>query len=527
MNLFSTNTKKWRYNRVEPVAVARIVFFDHRSELPKNSVSNHSRKFFLILGIIIYAFMLFVPTLAIAQICTTTVPAGTVVNETWTTTGSPYCVTGDIGVSLLTIEPGVEVLVDGLFQIEILSTITVTGTEAAPVVFSAKDTNVRWKGIKFDNTTPGSRLSHCVVEYSNDSGIKINNSNPIIENCSIRNNTAQSGAGMDITLDADPPLTLELTDNTITDNASTLSGNLCNGAGTGNGGGGGIRAVIDTGMLIIQGSEITNNTAGVAGNRGHRSGSGVFINGNVTIRDSLISGNETFAYNCPCGPGSVTSVASGAGIHATGDIVIENTIINNNLVDAKACFTGSGIATGSGIYFAEGQLELKNSVVSYNTADGNGPGNTAARRSSVFVTSGSTNITNSNLAFNDSFALRSEDGTTVSVINSILYFNNSGGEQLSGTVTTTYSDIQGDYLGEGNIDVNPAFSSEDDLAIVPGSPAIDKGNPNSIFNDVCFPPSLGTIRNDMGAHGGPGACGWPGAIEPPPNIIFLDGFENN
>ena len=40
------------------------------------------------------------------------------------------------------------------------------------------------------------------------------------------------------------------------------------------------------------------------------------------------------------------------------------------------------------------------------------------------------------------------------------------------------------------------------------SPCIDAGNPDPQHNDVCLPPSLGTVRNDMGAHGGPSACEW-------------------
>jgi len=37
---------------------------------------------------------------------------------------------------------------------------------------------------------------------------------------------------------------------------------------------------------------------------------------------------------------------------------------------------------------------------------------------------------------------------------------------------------------------------------------INRGDPDPKYNDVCFLPSLGNVRNDMGAHGGPGACGW-------------------
>lgn len=37
------------------------------------------------------------------------------------------------------------------------------------------------------------------------------------------------------------------------------------------------------------------------------------------------------------------------------------------------------------------------------------------------------------------------------------------------------------------------------------SPLVDAGDPRSSFNDVALPPSLGTVRSDIGAYGGPGA----------------------
>src|SRR5690606_27526432 len=40
------------------------------------------------------------------------------------------------------------------------------------------------------------------------------------------------------------------------------------------------------------------------------------------------------------------------------------------------------------------------------------------------------------------------------------------------------------------------------------SPCIDAGDPDPIYNDsaACSRPPYGTERNDIGAHGGPGAC---------------------
>jgi len=60
--------------------------------------------------------------------------------------------------------------------------------------------------------------------------------------------------------------------------------------------------------------------------------------------------------------------------------------------------------------------------------------------------------------------------------------------------------------GLGIISSDPLFAGLDDFHLTAGSPCIDAGNPDSSYYDVCFPPSMGAERNDMGAYGGPGAC---------------------
>ena len=134
----------------------------------------------------------------------------------------------------------------------------------------------------------------------------------------------------------------------------------------------------------------------------------------------------------------------------------------------------------------------------------------------IFINSGQSNVFNCTIAYNTNQGLRCETGTST-IKNSILYFNTPDKEQISGNVTANYSDVQFGYQGEGNIDFHPVFFSKTDVKIVFGSPCIDKGDSTPSFNDICFPPSLGTQRNDMGAHGGPGACKWL-TLEPPKNL---------
>ncbi len=82
-------------------------------------------------------------------------------------------------------------------------------------------------------------------------------------------------------------------------------------------------------------------------------------------------------------------------------------------------------------------------------------------------------------------------------------------------LTVQYSNIDGGWEGVGNIDTDPLFTDpeNDDYTFQEGSPCIDTGNPDPAYNDPEDPnhtgwplwPSQGTLRNDMGCYGGPGA----------------------
>ncbi|HPA46232.1 MAG TPA: hypothetical protein PK395_10750 [bacterium] len=93
-----------------------------------------------------------------------------------------------------------------------------------------------------------------------------------------------------------------------------------------------------------------------------------------------------------------------------------------------------------------------------------------------------------------------------------------GGNEISiyenPTITVSYSNIQGGWSGEGNIDRDPLFvrpwdGEGADLHLMPDSPCIDAGNPDSSYNDASLPPGLCRERGDMGAYGGPQNSGWP------------------
>ena len=107
---------------------------------------------------------------------------------------------------------------------------------------------------------------------------------------------------------------------------------------------------------------------------------------------------------------------------------------------------------------------------------------------------------------------------SLGITNSIIYFNNSNGEQthsdVTNAVTFAYSDVQGGVMpGLGNLSLNPSLCPTNQ-SLLADSPCIDAGNPDPAFNDLCMdstacsPLARGGVRNDMGAYGGPRACAW-------------------
>jgi hypothetical protein len=94
-------------------------------------------------------------------------------------------------------------------------------------------------------------------------------------------------------------------------------------------------------------------------------------------------------------------------------------------------------------------------------------------------------------------------------------------DRITGNPVVLYTNIQGGYPGEGNIDIDPLFRDPENgdyhlMATYCGdpydSPCIDAGDP-AILDEVldCW-HGLGTSRSDMGAYGGKNS-GWPTAVE--------------
>ncbi len=358
--------------------------------------------------------------------------------QTWTAAGSPYCVTGDLFISNLTIEPGVTVLVDGPWRLNVQTIIDAQGTAEAPITFTAKDPAAsKWKGMEFDQTVPGSVLRHCAFSHADDSAIRLIDSSATIEHCAFLDNFAPVGGGVHVEGDA-AEVTLQ---------QCLFDGNLADPAG------GGV-SVQGGGNATIVGGVFQDNHA-QDGTFGHARGGAVYID------------------------------AGG------GTVAMSNVIMGGNSLSVGSL----GDRSGGGIYIASGDVTLTNVTIARN------------QRHGLHVAGG-----------------------TVTVRNSILRENNGGGDQIAGVACVDFSIVQNGYAGGPCgleiIEFNPAFAGPGttlcDLTILDGSPAIDAGDPDPAYNDstACSRPPFGGPRNDMGAHGGPGAC-W--AVPTCPSRANLNG----
>ena len=352
-----------------------------------------------------------------------------------------------------------------------------------------------------ENTSSGS--------YSEGGGISCMVSDPSIQNCTISENSANYGGGISC-WDSNP--TIE--NCSFSENISSISYSK----------GGGINCDNNSNPTI-ENCTINENSVG-------DNGGGIYCtdNSSPVFENCTISGN---------------TANSGGGIycHYT-DPTFGNCIICGNTVDSDGggikCYqsnpsienctiSGNEANYGGGISCNLSEPNISNCNINTNSSLENGGG--------IYCYQSNPAIENCTINGNTALGIISEGGgiycgySSPTGVNNIIWANSAPtGSQIyiSGTTSSfacTYSDIQGGFVGYGNIDYDPLFvdPSNGDFHLQSASPCIDAGNPASQYNDPEDPanpgfalyPAMGTIVNDMGVYGGQGALGWVGVSEKP------------
>jgi len=196
----------------------------------------------------------------------------------------------------------------------------------------------------------------------------------------------------------------------------------------------------------------------------------------------------------------------GGGIFVVGSPLIEYNLIRYNIAGQY----GGGIGIRGGSLASFSGLVAHDNIIIHNKADGQGGGGIG-----IFA---NANASFHNDLIYDNSTLNGSGGgiflysstSFVDMKNAIIYGNSANSDdQIFGVGNITYSDVQGGYSGEGNIDADPQFSdaANDDFHFEANAPVVDAGTNDGIattdFDGSARPfdgDRDGTAVSDMGPY---------------------------
>ncbi|MEE9130452.1 MAG: right-handed parallel beta-helix repeat-containing protein [Phycisphaerales bacterium] len=303
------------------------------------------------------------------------------------------------------------------------------------------------------------------------------NSSPTLIDCTFSENTAINGGGMYNNSKSNPMLT-----------NCTFASNLASNDGGG--------------MYNSFNCTPTLTSCAFTGNMAESAGGGMRNDASSPVlTECIFSGNWAFSagggmYNDASNPGLNECVLTGNAAHLSGGGMYNRNsspaltncqFTNNNAVDdsgggmfnainsnptlTNCTFSGNGsiLGSGGGMFNSLSSPTLTDCIFTGNWTDNNG----GAMRSG----DGNPLVTNCTFANNTAGSNGGGiSGSSATVANSILWGNSP--DQINGSPTVTYTDVEGGYEGDGNIDADPLFvdPEKDDYHLSPGSPCIDAGN---------------------------------------------------
>lgn len=367
-------------------------------------------------------------------------------------------------------------------------------------------------------TLRGGNANGSAIPHDAGGGMRNASADPTVANCTFVGNSAVFGGGMENFNGANPTLV----DCVFTDNEASFRGGgvhnkssspvLIDCVLTGNfaaNSGGGIRSW-DQSMPLLIGCTLAGNSAGFGGGMVNDESDATLIS--CTFSDNVSAETGGAMHNWISEPVVTNCVFRGNTALSVGG-AIYNT--NDSGPTIRHCaFTGNNAAGMGGTLFnLDSSPALIGCTLSNNVSGLNGGG------------------------------MVSVGGSASTVTNSIVW-GNSVGQIVGVPSTVTYSDVQGGFPGEGNINTDPLFADVNggDVRLLSASPAIDAGDPaftaDADERDLDGHARVLCGRVDMGAYEfGIGdfecdrdvdvfdAAGWAGCLTGPDGGPFAMGCE--
>jgi hypothetical protein len=243
-------------------------------------------------------------------------------------------------------------------------------------------------GLTINGPTVG-KANGIIINGNQHEIFSITSGDVTLTDLTVMHGRSQYGGGLFID---DAGHTVQLTDVTVRGNHAIAT----NAGDTSYGGGIDIAA----GTVTIASSKISGNVCtGAKGDATHAGGNayggGIISRGTLTLTDSVVSGNVAKGGNSVAGHGQTGGSAYGGGIYcsqSTGNVTIENSIISGNKslggiggsgAKGMAGISGgnggaAGFGNGGGVYIFKGTVSVSDSTISGNLAKGGKAGNGGA-----------------------------------------------------------------------------------------------------------------------------------------------------
>jgi hypothetical protein len=256
----------------------------------------------------------------------------------------------------------------------------------------------------------------------------------------------------------------------------------------------GINITGDAGdYIVIRDNDISQNSATAIG-ANNVAGSTVIL----ATKESCVFENNRVTNNVSNSNmrAAVGGLLIYGGLDYEGPYFIRNNIISHNILNAPD-------GSGGGVMVLDTSPELTNNIISDNVAAANAGGIWVTNTSSptgiteplLINNTITNNSANSATGIGGGIRVNGQQVSAI-VMNSILWGNNaSSGSQIhtsaGGSIEVRYSDVQGGWPGTGNIDADPQFEDQINFYLTNGSPCIDAGDPDPIYNDPEDPANPG------------------------------------
>ncbi len=424
-----------------------------------------------------------------AILAQTVISGPSILTSTWTPLGSPYILTADCAVpsgQTLSIQPGTTIWMGSGTSLTGNGIIHAVGTAAQPITFEPPVSSQMWNTIIINNTAGTNQFKYCeFYNATNALDFRGASKNEVVY-C-IFSNMVTCITLRDASLNTINNCSIESATNGIW--LSVFPSGLVGATWVQS------TALLNCSLKSCSGQSIYGEAIGYQYSTVYQR-SDAYLN--FVMKSCSLSNSVTGCRFVVSGVRAVNGVGYGSAALQVMNNIFHN--ITSNVV--MMSIAGLGYASSTSSVINNTIVGAGNGIITQDPWDTRVQNNVFKSCGTAVTRSGSFSAT---VSYNDFFANTANFSGYPVTYGQVILANRNG----------TPCDVL------FNIFSDPMFVSASDFHLQPGSPCIDAGEGSGANLDSYFPPSMGSVTNDIGAYGGPNAGQW---IVPASTNAFLLGI---